>query len=374
MTIFLVIKIKENKSKCFSQRNEKILLAFKKNTFMNKIIYIFAILAITLTSCEKNEIEKSGNSDEMKFAGLKVNLPPKYSESVLSLNLSDLQNQFYTNNTGGIMKAKSSESAGITLEEMNQIIDSILIKYPKLDSLTTDEIEKINVNFPDLSSDEIVYNINVIDSFYTSLVRFDLVQTLTKTESKSNTKAFKVSSSSNEYFGYDLNSSEFWYFVWHPALASPIKKATEKSISLTASNFPNISAYQNKADAFRHAIWNVLICKYIGEDKNEISDCISRAEDFTTKHETGASKPDKMTDEAWELDKQMDLHNNAQGLKYFEGVAWIVKEGWFKVKRVRAPSEDDLVTGIKNKLNSAQKISKASDTSKYPSNIVYIID
>ena len=186
------------------------------------------------------------------------------------------------------MKAKSAESAGITLDEMNRIIDGILINYPKLDSLTTDEIEKIKINFPDLNSDEIVENINVIDSFYTSLVRYDLVQELTKTESKSNNRAFRVSTSSNDYFGYDLNSSEFWYFVWHPALASPIKKATEKANSLTESNYPESGKWRDKADAFRHAIWNVLICKYIGEDKNEISDCTKRAEDFTTKHETGA--------------------------------------------------------------------------------------
>ena len=331
-------------------------------------------MAFTLTSCDKNEVEQTTNSEEVKFRGLKVNLPANYNENVLSLSLSDLQNQFYTTNSSGIMKVKSSEFAGITLEEMNQIIDGILKKYPKVDSLTTSEIEKISINFPDLSTDEIINNINVIDSFYTSLIRFDLVQTLTKVENKSNAKVYKVSSNSNDYLGYNLNSAEFWYFVWHPALAEPMKKAKEKAEELTSLNYPNISAYQNKADAFRHAIWNVLICKYIGESKNEISDCIKRADDLTTKHETGASKPDKMTNDEWELDKQMDLHNNAQGRKYFESVAWIVKEGWFKVKRVRAPSEDDLVTGIKNKLNSAKKINKASDTSIYPSNIVYIID
>lgn len=339
---------------------------------MKKVFYLFAFMAFVLTSCNKNEVAESINPNEVKFAGLKVNLPDNYDKSILSLSLSDLQNQFYSNNTGGIMKVKSSEYAGITLEEMNQIIDNVLIKYPKTHCLTTDEIEKININFPDLSPDEIVENINVIDSFYTSLVRYDLVKTLMKAESKS--KAFKVSSSSNEYFGYDLNSSEFWYFVWHPALASPIKKATEKAKALTDSNFPNISAYQNKADAFRHAIWNVLICKYIGEDKNEISDCTERAEAFTAKHETGADKPSTMTDAAWELDKQMDLHNNAQGRQYFESVAWIVKVGWFKVKRVRAPSEDEIVAGIKAKLNSAKKISTANDTNKYPDNLVYIID
>jgi len=341
---------------------------------MKKIIYIFTLLAIGLTSCDKNEVEKSVNSDEMKFAGLKVNLPTNYNESVLSLSLFDLQNQFYTNNTGGIMKSKSSEFTGITLEEMNQIIDGILIKYPKLDSLTIDEIEKININFPDLSSDEIAENINVIDSFYTSLVRYDLVRELTKAESKSNTKASKVSSSSNEYLGLELNSAEFWYLVWHPSLASPINKAKEMANSLTASNYPGSSAYQNKADAFRHGIWNVLICKYVGLDRNEISNCTEAAEEFSTKHETGADKPDNMTDIDWELDKKMDLHNNAQGRKYFESVAWIVKVGWFKVKRVRAPSEDEIVTGIKTKLNSAQKISTSNDTSKYPSDLIYIID
>ncbi|MGB4414841.1 MAG: hypothetical protein WBI53_08150 [Paludibacter sp.] len=343
---------------------------------MKKIIYIFAIIAFTLTSCEKNEVEKSVNSDEMKFAGLKVNLPANYNESILSLSLSDLQNQFYTNNTGSIMKAKSSVESGITLDEMNQIIDGILIKYPRVDSLTTDEIEKINVNFPDLSIDEIVDNINVIDSFYTSLARYDLVQTLTKVEPKSNIKTFKVSSSSNGYFRYDLNSSEFWYFVWHPTFAKPIKKATEKASELTNSNFPQINAYQNKADAFRHTIWNVLICKYIGEDNNKISDCTNVANDFTTKHETGAIKPSNMTDTDWERDKQMDLHNNEQGRNYFVSVAWIRnhKTWFYTLKRVAAPSEDEIATGIKNKLNSAKKMSTANDANNYPSNIVYIID
>ncbi len=37
-------------------------------------------------------------------------------------------------------------------------------------------------------------------------------------------------------------------------------------------------------------------------------------------------------------------------------------------------SEDEIVTGIKDKLNTARKISTSSDTSKYPNNLVYIKD
>jgi hypothetical protein len=341
---------------------------------MKNIIYIFALVAFGLVSCDENEVDLAVNKEEVKFGGLKVYLPVNYNESVLSLSLTDLQNEFYANNTGDIMKVKSSVLAGITLEEMNRIIDGILTNYPTLDSLTTDEIEKINVNFPDLNSDEIVENINVIDSFYTSLIRYDLVRKLAKTNSKSNINAFKVSSSSNAYSDYGLNSAEFWYIVTKPALASPIKKATEKANSLTESNYPESGKWRDKADAFRHAIWNVLICKYVGENKNKISDCTKIAEEFTTIHETGAEKPSYMTDVDWELDKKMDLHNNRKGREIFETMASIVKVGLFKVNRVSTPSEDLIVNQIKNKLYTATKISNSTDLSPYDSRLVYIID
>lgn len=339
---------------------------------MKNIIYIFTLVIFALTSCnETSEVEDIQKTNAIEFGGLKVNLPSNYNKSVLSLSLSDLQNQFYSSSTVGLLKVKSSEDMGITLDRMASLTDNVLSKYPNLDSLTANDISIIKRDFIGMDEKSIPENIDVIDSFYTALSRYDLVRTLSTENLSPSLVRSRVTA---EYLGYDLNSEEFWYFVWHPALVSPIKKATNKAKELTDSNFPKIIAYQNKADAFRHAIWNVLICKYIGEDKNEISDCTKKAEDFTTKHETGATKPIGMTDAGWELDKQMDLHNNAQGRKYFESVAWIVKVGIFKVKRVRAPSEEEIVSGIKGKLNSAQKINTANDTSKYPSNIVYIID
>lgn len=339
---------------------------------MKKLFYLLTLIIFTLTSCDKTtDVENQQIANAVEFGGLKVNLPSNYNKSVLSLSLSELQNQFYYSKSGGLSKVKSSDYTSITLDRMAILAEEVISKYPNLDSLTAKDISMIKRDFVGMDEKSINENIEVIDSFYTALSRYDLVRALSTENLSPSLVRSRVTS---EYLGYDLNSEEFWYFVWHPALVSPIKKATNKAKELTDSNFPKIIAYQNKADAFRHAIWNVLICKYIGEDKNEISDCTKRADDFTTKHETGATKPSGMTDTDWELDKQMDLHNNAQGRKYFESVAWIVKVGLFKVKRVRAPSEEEIVSGIKGKLNSAQKISTSNDTSKYPSNIVYIID
>ena len=67
----------------------------QQNFYMRKIFFVVALVAFTLTSCDKNEVEQTINQDEVKFGGLKVNLPPNYNEKVLSLSLSDLQNQFY---------------------------------------------------------------------------------------------------------------------------------------------------------------------------------------------------------------------------------------------------------------------------------------
>lgn len=318
------------------------------------------------------------NSHDVLFAGLRVNLPSNYNDSILSLCLSDLQNFFYTNSNGGsIMRAKSSEFTDITLEELNQITQRILIKYPRLDSLTLDEIEKIRINFPDLNSDEIVENLNVIDSFYTSLIRYDLIHYLANVEPIFNTRALKVSSIGDYY---NLNSEEFWYLFWRPSLIDPIKKAKEKAVELTngliesEEEFHGMNASQDKADAFRHAMWNVLICKYVGESKSKISDCSEIADEFTTKHETGATQSIGLTNEQWELDKCMDLHNNAQGRKYFESVATIIKVGLFKVNRVSSPSEDIIAEAITEKAKFADKINIPSDADEYPNNLVYIKD
>ena len=339
---------------------------------MKKVFYLFALIAFTLTSCDNtNNVENLQITDGIRFGGLKVSLPSGYDKSVLSLDLTDLQNQFYSSKTGGSSKVKSSEYTNITFERMAILAEEVISKYPNIDSLTAADIALIKHDFIGIDDETIENNIEIIESFYTALIRYDLVKVL----SQKNTTPLKAKSVvSNDYFGYEMNSSEFWYFVWHPALAKPIQNATSKANELTATKFPSSSRYQDKGDAFRHAIWNALMAKYIGLDKNNVADCIDRAKDFSDLHESGGQKPGNMTDEQYKLDGQMDYHNNGQGRNYFVSVAWIIKEGFFKVKRVRAPSEEQMANDILELTKTAKKVVTVSDINSNPNNLVHIVD
>ncbi|PIF02463.1 MAG: hypothetical protein CR965_00825 [Paludibacter sp.] len=349
---------------------------------MKKQAYLFLFVMAILVSCENLELNNfPQNSNQVEFCGFRVNLPANHNEQILSLSLSDLQKEYYSHNSKGIMRMKSSRELGFTLEQISEISDKILTQYPNIDSLNTEEIAKIKINFSDLSTDDIIENINVIDSFYTSFIRYDLVQTLSKIEHNESNKIKTSKVSSNHYYydyPYHLSSSEFWYLIKHPRNIKPIKKAKEKAEELTNENYKGMSKSRTIADAFRHTVWNILICKYVGKYKSKIKDCVKVAKDFTTKHETDASKPQNLSDKDWKLDKEMDLHNNEQGRKYFREKAWKKTHRlWFGRKRtkVKAPSENQIVIEIKEKINSsAKKIINVNDSYKYPNNIVYIKD
>lgn len=349
---------------------------------MKKQIYLIIALAFLLISCEKSELDKldvnSNNetvysNNETRYKGLKVKLPNKYNKDVLFLELSDLQNKFYKNNSIHPMRTQSASDTnmGITLEEITEIIDTISIQYPTLNNLTENDIKQIKLNFPDLSEEEIIKNIDIIEEFYTAFIRYELVENLGKLSPQKQDGRHKANSG---YGGYDLNRSEVWFLVTHPGIAKPIKDATHKTNQLTEQYFPGTSIAQTKADAFRHAIWNVLIAKYIGKTRSSISFCIDRARTFTTLHETGATKPANMPDAAWALDVQMDLHNNNQGLIYFKKVAWINhhKTWFYTLRRVTTPSDDAIAKGIKAKADVAKRINAIPQINFYPHNLVHI--
>jgi hypothetical protein len=326
---------------------------------------------LVLVSCEKEKgldtINQSTEKQMIDFCGLKVKLPTGYDEKVLSLNLSDLQGNYYSNKSKFGLKSASSDEMDITLEEMDNLVTSVLIHYPNTDSLTERDIEIIQNDFNGIDEIKIYENIDVIDSFYNALIRYDYVDTLSKHYSL-NLK------STNDYLGYDVSKAEFWALVWHPRLVKPTRSATDKAIELTGQYFPGQAAWRTKADAFRHAIWNALIAKYVGDKKNKIDECVDWAKKFTDKHEEGAERPADMTQEDFDFDKAMDYHNNKIGRDYFKSVAWTDKRKWYQPTRVKAPSETTMADAIFEKTKVAKKVSSKSQINSYPSNLVYIKD
>lgn len=337
--------------------------------------FLFALTTFIFVSCDKtSDIENQSNAGLIQYKGLNVCLPKNYDKSVLSLDIGDLQNILYSTKTS-VAKSKVSslniDYTNITLTRMASLSEEIASKYPNTDSLTEADIMLIKNNFVGITDESIYNNIDKIDSFYTALKSYDLVEAISN-ESISPIKVKKAGS--YDFIEPNLSSGEFWFLICHPALVTPIKNATEKARIYTANYFPNSSTYQDKGDAFRHAIWSALMSKYIGNIKSSVSEAIDRAKTFADKHESGGVRPTTMTFAQYKFDGQMDYHNNEQGRKYFVSVAWIAKIGLLKISRVRAPSEDQIASDIYNLTSSAKKVDTITDIDFYPNNLVHIVN
>ncbi|OAB80162.1 DUF6973 domain-containing protein [Cochleicola gelatinilyticus] len=98
-------------------------------------------------------------------------------------------------------------------------------------------------------------------------------------------------------------------FISEPLLIFPTIRATTKSIKICNNRFGNAHHKSNKANAFRHALWNVLICMHAFKKTSNKKRALLWTQKVTTLYE-------KVTqNEA--MDEAMDLHNNEVGRRLF---------------------------------------------------------
>ena len=103
---------------------------------------------------------------------------------------------------------------------------------------------------------------------------------------------------SNVYYQYKrLTPKEKIYIRKNPHHTFAIKEAKEIALKATEKIF-GLNGRNDKSDAFRHCFWSAILAKEIG---------YQNARKLTSSHESGASNPEK--------EKNMDLHNNAIGLR-----------------------------------------------------------
>nr|WP_146106890.1 wnt family protein [Polaribacter porphyrae] len=88
--------------------------------------------------------------------------------------------------------------------------------------------------------------------------------------------------------------------------------ATLQTLKIAQKEFPNIHGNHNKANAFRHALWNILIAKKCRIFSDNLNKVVNWTTTFTDWHEDFVIND--------ELPRLMDLHNNAVGRKLF--LAW----------------------------------------------------
>lgn len=106
----------------------------------------------------------------------------------------------------------------------------------------------------------------------------------------------------------------------------------------------------NQANAFRHALWVILIIQKCLKWKNNEEKAKSWAKKFTDWHE------DFSPNEA--LEKAMDLHNNQVGIAFYD--------------EVKGKNKADIVSFLKQKTSEADKIIAVNDVESYQEVLVYI--
>lgn len=140
-----------------------------------------------------------------------------------------------------------------------------------------------------------------------------------------------------------------FFFLRNPRLILPTLKATEETFTICNSLYGKEHHKTNKANAFRHALWNVLLCKKAYRNKTE-AQRMYWAERITGLYES-VTKNDP-------LDRAMDMHNNRMGRSYFLSLL--------------NKNEDEIVHFLQKKTENAQKITKIEDIDTVENLLVYI--
>ena len=150
-----------------------------------------------------------------------------------------------------------------------------------------------------------------------------------------------------------IKSLNFWQFfklaktlISKPFFIVPTFKATRKTVKICNALFGERHHKNNTTNAFRHALWNFLICEKCYKVSNSIEKTSLWAEKITSLHEV--LSPNR------ELAKIMDLHNNRIGRELFEkntsnsiNIIELLKEMMENALQVNSISE---IENVQNKL------------------------
>ena len=150
---------------------------------------------------------------------------------------------------------------------------------------------------------------------------------------------------------YRQLTSLFVWFLKHPLYMIATINATLQTFRISEREFPKIHGKHNKANAFRHALWNILIAKKCAKFSKNNSSVINWTKQITDWHEEFS--PNEKLAEA------MDLYNNRVGRTLYESN--------------RDLEINQIVDLVKRYMENAVKISKISDVENF-NQLVYIED
>lgn len=142
----------------------------------------------------------------------------------------------------------------------------------------------------------------------------------------------------------------FWMFLKNPLYAIPTVLATKECMDIAEREYGSKHHLSNPANAFRHALWVILIIQKCLKWKDNEEKAKKWAKTFTDWHEKfSPNEP---------LEHAMDLHNNQMGAVYFE--------------EIKNKNESETISFLKRKTSEALKIETEEEVVNIKDKLVYI--
>ena len=138
-------------------------------------------------------------------------------------------------------------------------------------------------------------------------------------------------------------------------LGSPIRmyrtaRATTRCMQICNREFGKTHHLHNRANAIRHALWNILILKHLYGKRSNMVSLLKWTERITTWHEDfSVNLP---------LERAMDLHNNAVGRFWFSELKFM--------------GEKEIVEKLKQRAQAARQIVDVNETKLCFGRLVYL--
>lgn len=141
-------------------------------------------------------------------------------------------------------------------------------------------------------------------------------------------------------------------FILKPLYFFPTHRATLQTLQICTRIYDKKHHKNNVTNAFRHALWNVLIAKRCYKMNQSVEKSVAWAKKITDLHEQLAPNNN--------MEMQMDLHNNYIGRVIFVE------------KKLHLESTKTIITVLKEKIKTAVLISTTSEIANHENDMVYL--
>lgn len=141
-----------------------------------------------------------------------------------------------------------------------------------------------------------------------------------------------------------------WILIRRPRLVIPLYRVTQRTMNICDEKYGNAHYFSGKANAFRHALWNYLLCHEFNKKLNDPESSIHFTERIVSHYEDVTQNE--------RIQREMDTHNNQIGRDLF-------------LSHLNE-NEDKMIIFIQNIAEKAQKVNKIEDFRSNMRNLVYV--